>query len=342
MGGRRERRVSLWRAGHKACPICLHEFSFERDIQGDLHAKSATIEHVPPRGLSARRYIRVLTCYSCNSRAGETVDHALIDAIKREHSGAIVVDGKRTPVRLSAAAHEPARVTHQKRGGNSGTGTMESANAAPVRITLSHPATSQKVHIWSKSHPLPRLMGKRFTIEWKQRQHSETGLLKSAYLALYALLGRRYARDEAVAGVREEIKNPGSNQLSGFAFNVPILESIVCIAYVSGRSCWAVFLNGTLVLLPGSGDREWKKRRFNTEQLQQIKYRQIAELFDMQRRQRDMAKIPVTDEQMRRGIQTIGPVGWEIKERMENRERRLISVGGSEKTLVAIVIHQNG
>ncbi len=207
--GRKSRRVLLWRAGNTICPICLHEFSFERDIRGHSHAHSATIEHVPPKALQGAVWTTVLTCRSCNEGAGQTVDHAIVDAAKGEHSGAIITDGERTPIRLSSSPQDTKNRMHRGRKGHDPTRRRGTTDEAPVLITLSHPATPQKVYIWSDSHLLPTLVGKRFQLQWRQRQFPEIGLLKSAYLTVYALLGIAYAQDPAVAAVRAQIQHPG-------------------------------------------------------------------------------------------------------------------------------------
>ena len=279
---RRHRRTSLWRAGNTFCPICLHEFSFERDIQGPKHGHSATIEHVPQQALQGGRYVTVLTCHSCNKKAGDTFDHAIVDALKGEYGGAIIVDGKRIPIRLSASRHDTKKRTHSESVGHDAMRKGETSNEGPVYMVLSHPATPQEVHIWSESHLLPRIGEEGFQLQWRQRPHPEVGLLKSAYLALYALLGPIYAKDPAVAPVRKQIQEPNSKILTDYTFNVPIRERWICIAYVRPRSCWAVFLDGNLILLPGSGDTEWPNRRFRGDYLQQTDYRRLPDPFGRQ------------------------------------------------------------
>ena len=336
--GRKSRRVGLWRAGNTICPVCLHEFSFERDIVGPSHGHSATIEHVPPKALPNKHYITVLTCRSCNERAGHTVDHAIIDTVKGEHSGAIVIDGKRTPIRLRAAPHDTETTPHTRSQTQVATGSGSTTGGSPVSMTLSHPATPLEVHIWSQSHPLPSIGGKRFQLEWTERQHPEVGLLKSAYLALYSMLGTRYATDPAIRPVREQIRDPSSSRLENYAFNVPVRERRICIAYVLPRSCWAIFLDGYLVLLPGSGDTDWEQRCFSADYLQQIDYRRLPDIFNSQHRGLEIAEIPLTEEHTRRGVCQVGPVGWKIVQRGGDKGRTLVSVGGNENSVLAIAV----
>ena len=213
---RRDRRIRLWKAGNRSCPICLYEFSFERDIniKGDRHAKCAEIEHVPPKGMHGKKVLRVLTCASCNAAAGKTIDHSIIDMVKGEHEGLIIVGDKRTPVRLSRDAPFLSRTKrrgrrHRRPDGPHTTSGDDRAREHPILITMSHPATPDQVHIWSKSHLLPKVTGtKRIQLQWKQRPNPEVGLLKSAYLALYSILGTQYARDPALTPVRIQIQQP--------------------------------------------------------------------------------------------------------------------------------------
>ena len=282
-----------------------------------------------------------MTCRSCNEKAGHTVDHSIVDALKGEYGGAIIVDGKRIPIRLSASRHDRKKSTDGKSAGPAGTQRRQTPNEAPVQIVLSHPATPLKVHIWSESHLLPRMGAQRVQLQWRQRGHPEVGLLKSAYLAVYALVGAAYAKDPAVAAVRKQIQEPDSRTLTDYAFNVPIRERLISIAYVLPRSCWAVFIDGNLILLPGSGDTEWPSRRFRGDHLQQINYRRLPDRFGTQYPRTEIAEICITDEHTKRGILEVGPVGWEIEERTHEGERRLISVGGNETCILAVPLRSS-
>ena len=337
---RRDRRIRLWKAGNRSCPICLYEFSFERDIniKGDRHAKCAEIEHVPPKGMHGQKVLRVLTCASCNAAAGKTVDHSLIDMVKGEHEGLIIVGDKRTPVRLSRDA--PSREQRDEADDTDNqmdhTTGDDRAREHPILITMSHPATPDQVHIWSKSHLLPKVTGtKRIQLQWKQRPNPEVGLLKSAYLALYSILGTQYARDPALTPVRTQIQQPHATILSDYTFKISPGDRSICIAYTQPRCCWAVSLDGYLALLPGAGDTSWPGHCFDINDLQKIDYKCLSNAFSARSHEIQVDEIPIseTDTDVRRGIRQVGPLGWEIREARDNKCRTFVSVGGDENKL---------
>ena len=70
----------------------------------------------------------------------------------------------------------------------------------------------------TRKQELPRILTERFRLSWgtRGRRAIEIGLLKAAYLAVFAILGVEFAKAKALRKVREQIAQPDEKLLAHF------------------------------------------------------------------------------------------------------------------------------
>ena len=189
---KKDRRLGLWQAGNTLCPICLMEFSEE-----DIASRLAELEHTPPLK-AGKPHLTVLTCQKCNRRGGEWIDKAAIEALKREYDATLTTQHDTISVKIGLG-----------HPGSIGRGL----------ITMSHPAVDGALYLRpTRKQELPRLPTTELKLAWAQRKHRSVtvGLLKSAYLAVFAIVGVEFAKAEALGRVRAQIQQPDDLILDNF------------------------------------------------------------------------------------------------------------------------------
>ncbi|MDE2870252.1 MAG: hypothetical protein OXQ94_00985 [Gemmatimonadota bacterium] len=113
-----------------------------------------------------------------------------------------------------------------------------------------------------------------FTLRWTEPWPDaiRLGLLKSAYLMVFSLLGKvagyRYAQGEAVSSIRQQLLSPEKELARPLVFacdpaNPQLPEHAVLLA--TEYQCWAVRIRDALVILPPGGSFD--------------RYRRLAEAF---------------------------------------------------------------
>ena len=93
------------------------------------------------------------------------------------------------------------------------------------------------------------------------------GLLKSAYLMVFSLLGTagyRYAQRQAVASIREQLLSPEKERIRPLVVyaddndnpHIPDHAMLMLTKY----RCWAVKIHTKFVILPTGGSMDWRER----------------------------------------------------------------------------------
>jgi hypothetical protein len=212
---------------------------FTEDMLGAL----LTDEDVPPKHSGGRPL--VLTCRACNSTAGHRIDAA---AHRVERSIRTLAGQEPTRGRLHVGDDTvPAEIDTRVAGTNCV--TMLGGDPAALgriaayfdRMTRT-PATPEPFRLsFSLTDPNDRLA----KVSW----------LKSAYLALFALLGYRYAMHPFLGPVRQQIQDPEQEYLSAFSFRFALpLPFSACRVFRIAKPdlpvCWGVLMGPVLVFLP--------------------------------------------------------------------------------------------
>jgi hypothetical protein len=222
------------------CPICGSGFT-----QNALQAIILTLEHIPPKSLGGKTLL--LTCKQCNNTAGHKIDSALhrrqchynlIQAITKKegtYKGRVILNigGQKLNYNLSIKGEkwifQPA--------GN---------DPESVKRLQSQLESYVSENSWD---------GQQFNVSTVHGYHkwlSKVGDLRIAYLIAFAAFGYRYAFDERLDPIREQIKNPTEEKMDFFwsflgwkppsKFVLAIATEPVEIVYVS--------LGNVIVLLP--------------------------------------------------------------------------------------------
>ena len=221
-----EKRLRLFEQGNTHCPICLTEFT-EPDVRA---GEVVTLEHAPQESVGGKP--ACLTCMQCNTGpATGMIDQAVARFYRAQEQGGYPItvegDGKRPytihPKHYDIGKDEiRIRTRRDVVGKSHGPFTLRQTEPKPDAILL--------------------------------------GLLKSAYLMVFSLLGaagNRYAQGEAVSSIREQLLSPEKKLIRPLvAFtddpaNPHFPEHAVLL--LTEYQCWAVKIHTDLVILPPGG-----------------------------------------------------------------------------------------
>lgn len=230
-----------------ACPLCAVTEPDGRArmklFTADMLGRLLTVEDVPPKHSGGRPL--VLTCKACNSTAGHRIDAAAyrversIRTLARKEAtrGRLIVGDDRVPAEIDMTSDGANRIT------------LLGADAAALGRIAAYfdsltrtPATAAPFRLsFSLTDPNDRLA----KVSW----------LKSAYLAVFALLGYRYGMHPFLGSVRHQIQNPQEEHIGAFSFRLPQpLPFSECRVFrISNPElpvCWGVQMGPTLVFLP--------------------------------------------------------------------------------------------
>ena len=318
------------------------------DLSGPPTRKSrtqtqlATLDHVPARALSNGPYRLVLTCTPCNNRAGGTFELAASDALKGEMAAQIEVAGKTVSVRTKAVPkNRQAEAEHHKPHSEN---TPATAQRRVLHMELSHPAVPFNVRIEAPGRDLPPMAEEpSLRVSYKAYIHPEVAWLKSGYLLLYSVLGPRYAKGSGLEPVRRQIQNPATSgkdlvRVLEAQERTAESEPAVVLVYLKPRTCWGVFINRMLVLLPDASDTHWHEREQKDSDAR-IRYRRIVRLSEMPHGFLEPVVIPFENagSGIHQGIKEVGPLGWEITRTIEGKAvERFISIGEESRGLLAL------
>ena len=220
----RRKRLLLYDHGNTACPICLTGFTREQASSG----RTVTLEHVPIKALGGQA--RCLTCRNCNAGAGRGIDQAAAMGARDRFGVTVDIRGKRDTFMLSLDGK-----------------------------ALTPPFARYSKQDW---RDLENSDSRRFTMSIKipEAKAVAASSLKSAYLAMFSLLGQpggySYVRSDALTPIRQRImgrlKNGGIGE---YVFKAPDGVSCKDIMLVDEPlKCWVLKIAVQLVFLPLSGD----------------------------------------------------------------------------------------
>ena len=172
-----------------ACPICLTKFS----IENDALPLGLTREHVPPHSLGGT--VKCYTCRKCNSDLGADADKQLLIGIKQNKE-----------TFLKTMVDQPIKI---KEGDWTFQGQM-SANDG---------GNYQMLHSKKNNHPnkLENFMGQisdgsqlslQYVLQKFDNHLFNVGLLKSAYLKLFSVMGFEIVFNTAYDIVRAQLMTP--------------------------------------------------------------------------------------------------------------------------------------
>lgn len=227
-----EKRLRLFEQGNTHCPICLTEFT-EPDVRA---GEGVTLEHAPQESLGGKP--ACLTCMQCNTGpATGMIDQAVARYYRAQEDGGY-------PITVEGDGKRPYTV-HPKH---------YYVGKDEIRIRT-------RRDVVGKSHGPFTL---RQTEPWPDA--IRLGLLKSAYLMVFSLLGAagyRYAQGEAVTSIREQLLSPEkglARPLAAFNTDTPNTEHAVLLW--AEYQCWAVKIRTDLVILilpPGGSIARYRR-----------------------------------------------------------------------------------
>ena len=187
----------------------------------------------------------MLTCRACNSTAGHKIDAA---AHRVERSIRTLAGQEPTRGWLHVGDDElPAEIDTTVAGTN--------------RITMlgGHPAALGRMAAYFEGLTRTPTTADPFRLSFSLTDPNDkiakVSWLKSAYLALFALFGYRYAMQAFLGSVRHQIQNPDKEPLGPFSLRLPQpLPFSECrvfwIATPELPVCWGVQMGPILVFLP--------------------------------------------------------------------------------------------
>lgn len=213
------KRLSIFRYGSKAiakylngnsflyyCPICGFGYPELSAITGD----DLTLEDVPPKSIGGKPLL--LTCRSCNSSAGYSIDAAVASKRKFEDFQKIVCGEKKGTIPFVKLSLENLHLATSICTENSfDIMPLENANSPSVIEGYKQYLMNLSV---SDSNDL------KFQLSVSHKYDSrlfKLSHLKSAFLIVFALLGYRYAFDPRLNVVRQQIQEP-DNDILGTRF----------------------------------------------------------------------------------------------------------------------------
>jgi hypothetical protein len=208
---KKKKRLSLFRYGARAaskyrngddtlyfCPICSRGFPEEAAATGIL-----SLEHVPIDRVGGKELL--LTCTDCNSGSGHTIDAATA-ALREIQDFSRIATGRLNGLSNSTTlemGEQRLVTTLTRREGTTEIKIVGKAND-PRRVSQldNHMKSIANGGKWN---------GYEFklskTVKFPQRL-AKIGNLKSAFLLVFVWLGYRYAFDNRLIIVREQILNP--------------------------------------------------------------------------------------------------------------------------------------
>lgn len=241
---------------HYVCPECAEPDAAGQNYRVQLFPRTAvqrrelTAEHVPPEAFNGREL--VLTCKSCNHRAGFQLE---AHARKCENPRDVLqgVATKPARVRLTADSHKVSANLKVEEG-------MLVLNLPPLSRKANDPKewpAFREALIQDTAERPP------ITIEFSNDTYSprraNVTWLRHAYLALFAVAGYRYIFQPGLGTVRKQIKEPDVDHIPVFLAEVagehPWSERrIIRVREPERLQSWAVQIGRYVAFLPKPGD----------------------------------------------------------------------------------------
>jgi hypothetical protein len=213
----RDKRIAIFRACAPAaasflgtnkkvylCPICGKEYSEKAAFSGQL-----SLEDVPPRCMGGKGLL--LTCKRCNSSAGHKIDSQIKSHLDLKNFADLFTgkaDQGITSCVLRLGGQE-LPVTVKRNSGKTEIRVIDKANdPKKVNDLKGYMVALSAEGKWD---------GEKFDITKNFRLNDrllKIALLKSGFLLVTAWLGYRYAFDERLYPIRQQIANPEKDLLA--------------------------------------------------------------------------------------------------------------------------------
>ena len=244
----RQRRLRLFDRGNNQCPICLTPFTRMQVESGE----KATLEHAPPETLGGK--VVCLTCMHCNNRASRLDNLAkMAERARDDH-----LSGRGTRVEVDFFG---AGIT---------SGYVRPKDDEMAARLARQPVPTSIRELRGRVMPLRSLpigpeldpkRGIRFRIRRPNPHRVAVSWLRSAYLLVFALLGRegyRYANSPSLGPIREQIMNPNEVRISGClngecsGVDFPV-DPVIMLNHSYKPPFWAIRFGPKSVILPCGG-----------------------------------------------------------------------------------------
>jgi len=234
--------AAMWpeHAGTYGCPLCGQFFAEDR-------FDALSVEHAPPRSLRGRKRVAVLTCRRCNSRAGESVDDAMLDHEELRDLRRHTMTRRRESLVESAEGPVVMDVQFAPNGNVFLFGVPKASRKE------AHDAWVREMETCTTGKEL-RISG---TIRARRPQRwAEIGWLRSAYLIAFAWGGYRYAFAPSLEGVRAQLGPANRDRviIRNFAWRIRDAErSDAALRYIHEPELFrsiAIQMGDVMVLLP--------------------------------------------------------------------------------------------
>ncbi len=200
-----------------------------------------------PKSFNAGGFQMCLTCKSCNNEASKA-EQVTADYMRRETKMAIT-----TPALLGEDGKPRVHTGYAEVAGNGMVLRMSRLRKGILERDFANAIKATGRLDLSFKMPTAR----RASVPW----------LKAAYLTVFSLLGPfcgyRYAKSEALEGVRRQIRSPGEEIIDGFSLQLdesggsqPQFVVVAC----PDPPCWAVLMGDCIVRLPMAWDPSFYDR----------------------------------------------------------------------------------
>ena len=229
MRGKRDKREQLLAAGNRRCPICGRAF---------LGSVIPTLEHVPPKSVGGT--IVCLTCKTCNSAAGRRLDRAAA-----QHSTGLTTGY----INLEGYGEKKFRMQIRYEAGKVGVSLLDGDPGRDFRE-------------WRKILASRRQATERLTLTYAQYTTKEISWLRSAYLALFGLVGNELLEQTTLDSVREQLLSPTETQIRHHCIPLPSDQKNHRGIWIARKPirCWVITLDGIGVILPHDMDNDLYER----------------------------------------------------------------------------------
>jgi hypothetical protein len=228
-------RLNIGGEGRYLCPICLRWFADWRDL---------TREHAPPQSIGGHRV--ALTCKSCNSTSGATIDHQLQAAEMLRDFGQ-----QRMTTAISAKFSIGGVATNvNMRFGPDGLQIAGIPKKNDPKATAAQTAVFERLVDEGNWEGVTM----NLTIRNPDFQLAAVGWLRAAYLLAFAALGYGYILRPQLDIVRRQIQEPKIKHLDRFAVMGTLDKPEAMILLVTrpqSLESVIVFARDTIVFLPG-------------------------------------------------------------------------------------------
>lgn len=195
-------------SGLYICPLCMNVF--DKSCTSAESLTPLTLEDIPPKSLGGKPL--VLTCKTCNSKAGHDLDIHVLNVLKEEalqnlspNSGGKVVIEKDSKKMNGTIKIDENRLAH-----------------LDLRPEISNPSDTKYIVNKVINRRFKNVKTEELTVIFKKNgnlRRSEVGLLRLAYLLAFAKFGYGFIVNLNLPKIREQIQNPDKD----------ILKQVFCI-----------------------------------------------------------------------------------------------------------------